>query len=206
MARQARFLLPGVAAHLIQRGNNRGICFRTSGDHGVYLSCLRELVLKFECELHAYCLMPNHIHLLLTPPCTEACAGLMRELGQRYARYVNRRYARTGTLWEGRFRSCVTESPQYVLACYRYIELKPVRAGLARAPLDYEWSSYKVNIGRRSDVLLKPHVEFLALGLTCESRIRAYTTLVEQALDPALVNAIRKATNSGQKLGTEQLP
>ena len=206
MARQARFLVPGMAAHLIQRGNNRLTCFRTSGDYAVYLSCLRELVRKFDCELHAYCLMPNHIHLLVTPPSAEACACLMRELGQRYARYFNRRYARTGTLWEGRFRSCVTDSAQYVIACYRYIELNPVRAGLARAPASYHWSSHAANIGRTTDAWLRPHAEFLALGLSGETRFRAYADLVEQALDPPLVNAIRKATNSGRRLGTEQLP
>lgn len=192
--------------HAIQRGNNRGSCFRAGGDYLVYLSFLRELVAKFECELHAYCLMPNHVHLLMTPPSADACAGMMRELGQRYARYFNRHYARTGTLWEGRFRSCVTDSARYVLACYRYIELNPVRAGLAARPDSYEWSSHKVNIGQRTNVFLSVHTEFLALGLSAEARTRAYMGLIEQALDPAVVGAIRKATNSGHRLGTEQIP
>jgi putative transposase len=206
MARQARFLRPGVAAHIIQRGNNRGSCFRIAGDYLAYLAFLRELSKKFECEVHAYCLMPNHIHLLLTPPDADACAGMMRELGHRYARYYNKRYARTGTLWEGRFRSCVTDSARYVLACYRYIELNPVRAGLEAAPHDYEWSSHAVNIGRRTNVFLTAHAEFTALGTTAEARIHAYIGLIEQALDPAVVGAIRKATHSGQRLGTEHLP
>jgi len=206
MARQARFLVPGVATHVIQRGNNRGACFRIASDYLAYLSYLRTLSAKFECALHAYCLMPNHIHLLMTPASAEACAGMMRELGQRYARYFNRRYARTGTLWEGRFRSCVTDSARYVLACYRYIELNPVRAGLALRPDGYEWSSHAVNIGRRTNVFLCMHPEFEALGTSLEARIQAYAGLIEQALDPAIVGAIRKATNSGQRLGTEHLP
>ncbi|HEX6267520.1 MAG TPA: transposase [Burkholderiales bacterium] len=206
MARQARFIVPGIAVHIIQRGNNRGTCFRTAGDYLAYLSFLRELSAKFECALHTYCLMPNHIHLLMTPPCPDACAGMMRELGQRYARYFNRRYARTGTLWEGRFRSCVTDSARYVLACYRYIELNPVRAGLSLRPDGYEWSSHGVNMGRRTNVFLSAHPEFDALGTTLQARIQAYAGLVEQALDPAIVGAIRKATNSGQRLGTEHLP
>lgn len=206
MGRQARFVLPGVAMHVIQRGNNRGVCFRAAGDYQVYLSCLRELSAKFECSLHAYCLMTNHVHLLVTPASATACAGLMRELGQRYVRYFNQRYLRTGTLWEGRFRSCVADSARYVLACYRYIELNPVRAGLARAPDAYEWSSHRVNLGRRNDALLSPHLEFLALGTTVEARTQAYAGLFEQALDPALVTAIRKATHAGRRLGSEPLP
>jgi putative transposase len=200
MGRQARFILPGVAVHAIHRGNNRAACFRTSGDYHVYLGLLRELSPKFDCALHAYCLMPNHIHLLLTPPSAEACGGMMGVLAFRYARYFNKRYARTGTLWEGRFRSCVVETARYVLACYRYIELNGVRGGLARAPDGYEWSSYGVNVGRRTNAGLSPHAEFLALGTTPETRTRAYCELVEQVLDPALINAIRKATNGGRKL------
>jgi putative transposase len=206
MARQARLIVPDVAAHIIQRGNNRVACFRGIGDYLAYLTFLRELSGKYECRLHTYCLMPNHVHLLMTPPSAEACAGMMREIGQRYARYFNRRYARTGTLWEGRFRSCVTDSARYVLACYRYIELNPVRAGLASRPESYEWSSHGINMGQRANVFLSPHAEFVALGTTTEARIQAYTELIEQALDPAMVGAIRKATNSGHRLGTEQLP
>lgn len=206
MARRARFLLPGVAAHVIQRGNNRSACFRTATDHQVYLSLLRVLSAKFECALHSYCLMPNHVHLLLTPPSAEACAALMRELGQRYARYFNGRYLRTGTLWEGRFRSCIVESARYVLACYRYIEMNPVRPGLAGRPEDYEWSSHAVNAGRRTDPMVTPHAEYLALGQDAQARARAYRELVDQLLEPTLVGAIRKATHRGQRLGSEPIP
>ena len=206
MPRRARHVLPGVAIHAIQRGNNRGACFRVEADYRAYLTFLREALAKYECALHAYCLMSNHVHLLMTPPSSEACAGMMRELGQRYTRYFNRRYARTGTLWEGRFRSCVTDSARYLIACYRYIELNPVRAGICMRPDAYPWSSHAINIGRRTSGLVTPHPEFVALGTTAETRVHAYAGLVEQALDPALVSAIRKATHSGQRLGTEILP
>ena len=124
----------------------------------------------------------------------------MRELGQRYARYFNRTYTRTGTLWEGRFRSCVTQSARYVLGCYRYVELNPVRAGIAARPAAYEWSSHAANMGRQGDAALSPHVEFLALGNTKETRIHAYGELVEQALDAELVSDLRKATHTGRRL------
>src|SRR5258706_826975 len=130
MPRQPRLILPGVALHIIQRGNNRGACFVDESDYRLYLLHLRELAFKLECRVHAYCLMTNHVHLLLTPVSSDACVALMRDLGQRYVQYFNRRHHRTGTLWEGRFRSCVAESASYALACYRYIELNPVRASM----------------------------------------------------------------------------
>lgn len=200
MPRQPRLVLPGMAIHVIQRGNNRAACFRTSSDYQLYLLHLRELSKKHECAVHAYCLMPNHVHLLITPPSSAGCAALMRELGQRYVQYFNRRYERSGSLWEGRFRSCITDTAHYVLACYRYIELNPVRAGIAPVPGDYAWSSHGANSGQRVDSLVSPHVEFLALGFDAEARSRNYLGMFEQALEPSLVGAIRKATNAGYPL------
>src|SRR5436190_13263478 len=121
MARQPRLILPGVAVHIVQRGNNRARCFGGDEDFTVYLALLRQLSPKAECAVHAYCLMPNHVHLLATPARSESCAGLMKELSQRYAHYFNHKHQRTGTLWEGRFRSCIAESARYAMACYRYI-------------------------------------------------------------------------------------
>ena len=131
MPRLARFILPGVAVHIVQRGNNRAACFRRDGDYTLYLLHLRELAAALDCAVHAYCLMTNHVHMLITPPSAQACMALMRNLGQRYVQHFNRVYERTGTLWEGRYRSCVVQSAQYVLACYRYIEHNPVRARMA---------------------------------------------------------------------------
>jgi len=198
MPRQSRLVLPGVALHVIQRGNNRGACFHVRSDYLLYLLHLHELARKFECAVHAYCLMPNHVHLLLTPSSGDGCMSLMRELGQRYVQYFNRRHGRTGTLWEGRYRASLVESARYVLACYRYIELNPVRAGLAERPEQYEWSSHRGNAALQSDSLLSPHVEFLATG----SR-EAYLGLFEQAFDVALLREIRESTNAGYPLGSD---
>jgi putative transposase len=145
MPRRARLSLPGIPWHIIQRGNNRAACFHAEEDYRLYLDYLKEFSAKFDCAVHAYVLMTNHVHLLLTPEHIDSAALLMKHLGQRYVQYVNRTYKRSGTLWEGRFRSCLTQSEQYVLACHRYIELNPVRAGMVKKPQDYPWSSYSAN-------------------------------------------------------------
>jgi putative transposase len=203
MPRQARLILPGIAVHIIQRGNNKGACFRTTTDYQLYLLHLRELSAKLGCAIHAYCLMTNHVHLLLTPPSADACIALMRNLGQRYVQYFNKRHDRTGTLWEGRFRSCVTESARYVLACYRYIEVNPVRAGMVAAPGEYGWSSFGINTGQRAGTLLSPHIEFMALGIEESARFAAYKKLFDEEVAPSVLRVIRDATNGGYPLGSE---
>ena len=203
MPRPLRLILPGVAVHVIQRGNNRVACFSQDNDYLMYLAHLRQLSEKHECAVHAYCLMTNHVHLLLTPQTADACTGLMRDLGQRYVQYFNRNHERTGTLWEGRFRSCIVQSALYVLGCYRYIELNPVRAGMADHPTGYLWSSYAVNSGMRSDPLVTCHPEYLALASDGEPRYRAYRGLFEQRLEPGLQRAIRDATNGGYPLASD---
>lgn len=195
--------MPGVAVHLNQRGNNRNACFRQDSDYLVYLSHLRELSAKHGCAVHAYCLMTNHVHLLMTPSTADACAGLMRDLGQRYVQYFNRRHERSGTLWEGRFHSCIAESARYVLACYRYIELNPVDAGMTTHPGDYRWSSYSVNSGTRADPSISAHPEYAALGISDEQRQCSYRALFEQEIDEALQQAIEDATNSGYPLASD---
>ena len=201
MARQPRQLAAEVPVHIIQRGNNRAACFRHESDYLLYLAQLRHLSAQLHCALHAYCLMPNHVHLLLTPNTAEDCTALMKQLGQRYAQYYNKRYGRTGTLWEGRFRSCAIDSSHYLLACYRYIELNPVRAGIVAHPGLYLWSSHAVNTGARSDPALTAHPEFIALASDPRARASAYRALLEEGLDPALLDAIRTATNAGHAVG-----
>jgi REP-associated tyrosine transposase len=198
-----RLILPGVAVHIIQRGNNRVACFRSDSDYLVYLAHLRQLSEKYDCAVHAYCLMTNHVHLLVTPSSAEACTGLMRDLGQRYVQYFNREHERTGTLWEGRFRSCLAESARYVVACHRYIELNPVRAGMVDHPAGYLWSSYAVNSGMRSDPLLSPHPNVEALGNDMASWCAAYRQLFDERLDAVLVRNIRDATNAGYPLASD---
>lgn len=203
MPRLPRLVVPDVGVHVIQRGNDRKACFKHHGDYLVYLLHLRQLADRADCLIHAYCLMTNHIHLLLTPKDAQGCARLMRDLGQRYVQYFNRRHDRTGTLWEGRYRSCLVESAHYVLACYRYIELNPVRAGLATNPAGYSWSSYAANAGTRDDPHICPHPEYLALGLTEDARRASYAGLFERALEPGVVDSIRESTNAGFPLATD---
>jgi putative transposase len=200
MPRQPRLTFPGVAVHIIQRGNNRAACFRDDSDYLTYLAQLRDLAGRAGCAVHAYCLMTNHVHLLVTPRSDTSCTELMRDLGQRYVQYFNRRYTRTGTLWEGRFRSCLAESSRYVLACYRYIELNPVRAGMVSHPAEYLWSSCAANSGRRHDSLLVSHEEFLAIATELEARQSAYRALLQQDLEPSVLAAIRDSTNGGYPL------
>ena len=190
--------------HVIQRAINRVACFGSHADYLIYLSHLRQLSAKYDCAVHAYCLMTNHVHLLLSPGTQDSCTALMRDLARRYVPYFNRRQHRIGTLWEGRFRSCIVESARYVLACYRYIELNPVRAGLVGHPTAYLWSSHAANSGARQDPSLAPHAEFKALGANAESRHAAYRALFAQEVDHDSVEAIREATNGGYPLVSDK--
>lgn len=205
MPRQSRLVLPDVALHVVQRGHNRGTCFTHDTDRLVYLTLLHDLSTKNGCALHAYCLMTNHVHLLLTPGDEHACATLMRNVGQRYVQYFNHRYERSGTLWEGRFRSCLVDSARYVLACHRYIELNPVRAGMAASAAAYPWSSHGANAGYVEDRSLSPHPEYLALSHDETSRQTVYRRLFDEGEEPAFLAAVREATNGGFPMIGERL-
>ena len=203
MPRLPRFILPGVAVHIIQRGNDRAACFRRDGDYLLYLLHLRQLSEQFSCSVHAYCLMTNHVHVLLTPGARDACSELMRNLGQRYVQYFNRTYERTGTLWEGRFRSCLVDTARYALACQRYIERNPLRAKMVAHPGEYPWSSYRAHVGTAPDAWLTPHAEYLALSDEVAARREAYRRLLEADLEPGLAHEIREATHAGRPLGDD---
>src|SRR5438876_8150052 len=200
MPRGPRLIVPHIAVHIVQRGHDHGNCFRHDTDYLVYLANLRDLCAKTRCVLHAYCLMTNHVHLLLTPPDATSCSNLMRDLGQRYVQYFNRRHGRTGTLWEGRFRSCLVDSARYVLGCYRYIEMNPARAGMVATPSAYQWSSYNANVGRQQSSMLTPHAEFLALAMDEAKRSATYQALFELQEDATVLAAIRDATDGGYAL------
>jgi putative transposase len=195
MSRRARIIVPGIPMHVIQRGNNRAACFADDDDRAFYLHHLARLARLEGCSIHAYCLMTNHVHLLLTPEREESCAMLFRRLGLLYTQYSNRKYKRSGTLWEGRFRSCLVESDSYLVVCYRYIELNPVRAGIVDHPGAFPWSSHRVNAQGIADGLVTPHPEYLRLGRD------QYRTLFVRELDPVLVGDIRATTNGGYALG-----
>jgi len=205
MARHPRLVFPDLALHIAQRGNNRQDCFLQQNDRLVYLSILRDLARLRQCGIHAYCLMTNHVHLLMTPPTAAACSLLMRDLMRCYASYFNRRYSRTGSLWQRPFRSCLVDSSAYVLACYRYIELNPVRAGMVTTPGAYSWSSYAGNSGERVDALLTPHTEYLALGEEEESRFRTYRGLLAVGDDAGFLRVVRSSTEAGYPLVSEAL-
>lgn len=205
MPRGPRLVVPDIALHIVQRGHNRRDCFLHDTDFLVYLANLRELCTQTGCNLHTYCLMTNHVHLLLTPSTVEACGQLMRNLGQRYVQYFNKRYQRSGTLWEGRFRSCLVDSASYALACHRYIERNPVRAHMVASPEGYRWSGYAGNAGLALNTILTPHAEYLALASTEAPRHTAYRTLLAFDDDPGFLAAIRDATNGGFALVGAQL-
>ena len=204
MPRRARLTLPNVPLHLIQRGNNRQACFFAEDDYRCYLRWLSEYAGRCGCRIHAYVLMTNHVHLLLSADSAAAPGALMKALGQRYVQYVNRTYRRSGTLWEGRYRSCLTQDETYLLACQRYIELNPVRAAMVAHPGDYPWSSYAANAQGGADVLVQPHPLYLALGTSPIDRQAAYRELFRHHLDRGLVDEIRRATNGNFALGNEQ--
>ena len=206
MPRRARLAVSGIPWHIIQRGNNRCDCFFAEQDYQRYLTILSEQAEQYGCAIHAYVLMPNHVHLLLTPSEKNSAAQMMKHLSQRYVQYINRCYRRSGTLWEGRFRSCLTQNEVYVLTCYRYIELNPVRSNIATHPRDYRWSSFHANgDGKCHDgVSLTPHHEYLRLGYTTRLRLQAYRGLFMSQLHPERVNEIRAATNGNLVLGNRR--
>ena len=197
--------MPGIGMHIVQRGHNRRDCFLAETDYLVYLANLRDLARETACAVHAFCLMTNHVHLFLTPSDAQGCARLMRNLGQRYAQYFNRRYGRSGSLWGGRFRSSLVDSPRYAIALHRYVERNPVRAHMVSSPSAYRWSSYAGNSGNALNQLLTPHPEYLALGMEEKSRHAAYRHLLSQDDDPGFLRAIRDATNGGFALLGEEL-
>ena len=201
MPRRARVRIANVPLHVVQRGNNKLPCFFSDGDRTYFLKQLAELSERFECAVHAYVLMTNHVHLLVTPNRHDGVSLLMKHLGQRYVQRVNRMHARTGSLWEGRYRSGFVDNGNYLFSCYRYIELNPVRAGIVNHPREYPWSSYRANAeGARSSVV-RLHAEFMALGNTEHERQAAYRDLFGIELRPAQIDELRDLTNKGFAIG-----
>ena len=203
MPRLPRIDAPGVAQHVIQRGNNRQLCFGDDQDIAAYANWLREYGIKYKIDIHAWVFMTNHVHLLMTAKEELGILKLMQSLGRKYVQYYNYKYKRSGTLWEGRFRSCLVESEQYVLTCYRYIELNPVRAFMVEDPKEYRWSSYGVNAIGRSSSFCTHHPSYLALGATKSVRLKQYRALFHDRLHPKILNDIREVTQKGLILGTD---
>jgi putative transposase len=203
MARLPRFALPGYPQHVIQRGNNRQPILRDEEDYWVLWGRLCEAASRFQCDIHAYVLMPNHFHLLLTPWVENGIGKLMQYTGRYFVQHVNDRYARTGTLWEGRYRATLLDPEAFLLAVSRYIETNAVRAGLVASPDDYDWSSYPANALGVDDELIAPHPLYNALGNNALERQEAYRKTFDQPPDTAFHEQLRAATNKAWVLGDE---
>ena len=201
MARLPRLSLAGLPHHVIQRGNNGTAVFLQAADFQTMSALLFENARKYQVAVHAYVLMENHFHLLLTPADTAGLAQLMQALGRSYVRFFNRASGRTGTLWEGRYRSTILQPEKYLLACMAYIEQNPVRSGLVAQPDEYPWSSHLHNIGRRVDRLVSPHALYWGLGNTPFAREAHYGELVAASGAAPVRAALTDATLKGWALG-----
>ena len=204
MARLQRATPVGVPVHLLHRGNNRQACFKNNGDYSAFLWWLREYSEKFMVEIHTWVLMGNHYHLLCTPKAENGLSLMVQALGRQYVRYFNRQYQRSGTLWEGRYRSCLVQPDSHLLEMYQYIELNPVRAALAVNPSEYSWSSFQINASGKSSALCKPHAEYLKLGETRSECAENYKLKCESGLDENRLEEIRKSINKGLAFGGKE--
>jgi putative transposase len=204
MARLPRIDVPGVPQHLIIRGNNRSTLFRDDADRCIFLQLVEKALQACACDLHAYVLMTNHVHLLATGHLPGELSEMMQRVGRKFARLVNIRWDRTGTLFEGRFRSSLVQTEAYLFTCMRYIELNPVRAGIVRHPKEFGWSSYRQNASGEPVELLTPHELYLQLGPTPGERAAAYRGLVESGVSDADLDRIRVCLAKCRALGSEE--
>jgi putative transposase len=202
MPRRKRMYLAGLPYHLVQRGNNREVCFVEPENYQYYLELWKECSKRYRIAVHAYCLMTNHIHFLVTPENSDSISRAMSVIGSRYAYYFNKTYKRTGTIWEGRHKSSLIQSDRYFLTCCRYIELNPVVASMVAKPEEYKWSSYLANAwGRESDLV--PHDEYLKLGAGTEARSYAYRELFKDRLSDYDVHLIQNVSEYCQPVGDD---
>lgn len=204
MARLPRLVVPHQPHHIIQSGIDHQAIFRDADDFGIFLGWLREAAKQFKVAIHAYVLMPSHVHLLASPSDETGLARMMQWVGRHYVPYFNAKYQRVGTLWQGRYKATVIESEQYFLICSKYIELNPVRTGLAAQPEDYSWSSFSHHIGSKPDPVITDHPLYWALGNTPFDREAAYRALMENGLTNNEVIALNEATLKGWPLGSEK--
>jgi len=204
MPRRTRVHLDGVPLHIVQRGHNREPCFFCEDNYASYLYWLGKALGETGCALHAYVLMTNHVHLLLTPRKAAMVPKLMISLGRRYVQYINRSYRRTGTLWDSRYKSSSVQAEPYLLLCQRYIELNPARAAMVDDPAHYRWSSYRSHALGQTDLRLTPHTLYQSLGSSDKERQSAYRALFRTELDREAIDDIRLAVNQDQPLGNER--
>lgn len=203
MPRRKRCCPAGLPVHIVQRGNNKQVCFTSDSDLAAYANWLKDAAKKYGVAIHAWVFMTNHVHLLVTPDADDAVSKTMQYIGRYYVRYFNYQYDRTGTLFEGRYKSSLIQSNHYLLACYKYIELNPVRAGLVKDPADYAWSSYRANTMGQAVKMWTPHENYLALGNNQERRQMAYQHFFTEDMGRELITDIRGALNTGLVLGDD---
>ena len=201
MPRKPRVYMAGVSCHVIQRGNNRQSCFFAEQDYQFYLECLNDACKKYKVALHAYVLMTNHVHLLMTPERADGISSVMQSIGRRYVQYINYEYKRSGTLWEGRHKSSLVSVEQYLFKCYRYIEMNPVRASMVDHPADYQWSSYRANAYGERSRIVRPHDLYMSLGNDLNVRLETYREFFITELDKQDVHDIRQAARFSLPLG-----
>jgi putative transposase len=202
MARRPRCYVTGMPYHIVQRGNNRSLCFYETADQRHYLELLARISARYGVAVHAYCLMSNHVHILVTCGHTDSISWMMRVVGSSYAQCINKKYERTGTLWEGRHRSSLIQSTRHLLNCYRYIELNPVRANMVKHPADYPWSSYAFNaLGEPS--WLTEHDEYTALDSSKPGRLAAYRQLFNTPLNDQEIELFRTSARSCTPVGDD---
>ena len=203
MPRRPRLFAPGLPQHLVQRGVNRQSVYFDDPDCIRYLHFLTEAADEYGCAVHCYALMPNHVHLLMTPNDVDALPNTMHSVNVRYVRHVNDKYARVGALWAGRYKTSLVSTDRYLYACFRYIELNPVRAGIVSSPGQYRWSSYNFHAYGRYDRLVSPHEHYLALGDSWLCRRSVYRARFSDGLSAEELGGIRKATLSGRAFGDQ---
>ena len=203
MPRPARICVPGIPLHIVQRGHNRQKCFRKRADYLRYLGYLANSAKRYEIQVHAYALMTNHIHILITPGHNLSASRFMQYLGRCYVQAFNRIYERSGTLWEGRFRSFPVGTENYLFACYRYIELNSVLAGIVDSPDQYPWSSYRTNALGAPNIIIQPREEWLGLGQTKDVRCARYQHLFSTPLEESELAEIRASIKSGSEPGSD---
>ena len=201
MPRKPRFYVPGAPVHAVQRGHNRSAVFFDDLDYLEYLRCLKQAADSCSCEVHAYVLMSNHVHLLLTPGRADSVGRLFQSIGRHYVRHINSTYRRHGGLWEGRYKSNVIESQAYLLSCMRYIELNPVRAGMVDHPAKYRWSSYASNALGVSNAVISAQAAYVALGRLPDARQFTYRGLFDRVADADELALLRCALQTGTPLG-----
>lgn len=204
MARLPRISPVDVPVHIIQRGNNRQLCFAAEEDHVAFTGWLGQYSKKYSVDIHAWVMMSNHVHILCTPRKAGSLSQMMQSVGRQYVRYFNSAYQRSGTLWEGRYKSCLVQEDRYLLEVYRYIELNPVRAEMVKDPSDYRWSSYHTNANGYASKLCTPHPEYLALGDDPIERKSNYCKLLRHLVDEKLLTEIRENMNKGLALGNDR--